>query len=155
MTERVKEIFKRRAANQTSPFVFTDSKGDFKKAVNGIKNAIKRAKLKDCCIHSLRHTAASRLVQSGMQLYEVSHILGHSNVSMTSRYAHLAKTDVSKKARDLLNGKKQGQSTYMIEQLISKPKALYNSLDKNAPEPSYIDDLLGDIAKKHNLSIKK
>ena len=154
MTQRVKEILKRRANSKGSEFVFTDSKGDFKKGVAGIRRAIKRANLKDCCIHTLRHTAASRLVQSGMQLYEVSHILGHTNVAMSSRYAHLAKTDVSKKARDLLNGKKTDQSSYMTEQLIPETSSLYNSFNKTALESSYIEDLLSGKDKKTELSIK-
>jgi hypothetical protein len=38
-----------------------------------------------------------------MSLQEVSEILGHSNISMTMRYAHLESTVTAKKARDLLN----------------------------------------------------
>lgn len=41
-------------------------------------------------IHTLRHTYASHLVQGGVDLYTVSKLLGHSSVSMTQRYAHLA-----------------------------------------------------------------
>lgn len=40
-------------------------------------------------IHSLRHTYASRLVQSGYDIYKVKTLLGHSSVKMTERYAHL------------------------------------------------------------------
>ena len=42
-------------------------------------------------VHCLRHTFASWLVQNGAELHEVSGALGHSNVTMTSRYAHLSK----------------------------------------------------------------
>jgi integrase len=44
--------------------------------------------------HSLRHTCASFLVQSGVPLYTVSRILGHKTMRMTERYSHLAQDDL-------------------------------------------------------------
>jgi integrase len=41
-------------------------------------------------IHSIRHTTASWLVQSGYGLLEAQKILGHSQSRTTERYAHLA-----------------------------------------------------------------
>lgn len=40
--------------------------------------------------HDLRHTAASLLIQAGVDLYRVGAILGHSDIRTTRRYAHLA-----------------------------------------------------------------
>jgi integrase len=48
------------------------------------------AKLKDFRFHDLRHDYASRLVTAGVDLYSVSKLLGHSDVAMSQRYAHLA-----------------------------------------------------------------
>ena len=39
--------------------------------------------------HSLRHTGATWLVQGGASIYAVQKILGHSDVKVTMRYAHL------------------------------------------------------------------
>jgi integrase len=53
------------------------------------RKARKEAGLTDVRIHDLRHTAASRMAQAGIDLYKVGTILGHNDVRMTKRYAHL------------------------------------------------------------------
>ena len=52
--------------------------------------ARKQAGLSDVRIHDLRHSFASLLVNSGRTLYEVQHLLGHTQVKTTQRYAHLS-----------------------------------------------------------------
>ena len=49
-------------------------------------------------IHDLRHLFASFLVNSGRTLYEVQQILGHSDPSVTQRYAHLSSESLQKAA---------------------------------------------------------
>ena len=49
-----------------------------------------RANLSDVRVHDLRHSFASLLINSGRTLYEVQHILGHTQVKTTQRYAHLS-----------------------------------------------------------------
>ena len=52
--------------------------------------ARKQAGLSDVRLHDLRHSFASLLINSGRTLYEVQHILGHTQVKTTQRYAHLS-----------------------------------------------------------------
>jgi integrase len=51
--------------------------------------ACKRAKVRQLRIHDCRHTVASLLVSNGASLAVVGAILGHSNSTVTNRYAHL------------------------------------------------------------------
>ena len=48
------------------------------------------AGIEDVRLHDLRHTMASHAVMNGVPVPVVSRLLGHSNVQMTMRYAHLA-----------------------------------------------------------------
>jgi integrase len=50
----------------------------------------READLLDLRLHDLRHSFASFLVNSGVSLYTVQHLLGHTQSRMTQRYAHLA-----------------------------------------------------------------
>lgn len=87
---------KRRAAWRAehapdSPWVFCRQGGGYVKSLrNGFEVAAKAAGLDDLRIHDLRHTAASWLVTDGVPLEVVKELLGHSSITMTERYAHLA-----------------------------------------------------------------
>ncbi len=39
--------------------------------------------------HSLRHTHASWLAEAGLDILQIKEQLGHKNIEMTMRYAHL------------------------------------------------------------------
>jgi len=52
--------------------------------------ACANARLEDLRFHDLRHHFASILVQRGVQLQRVGAMLGHTRITTTQRYAHLA-----------------------------------------------------------------
>ena len=54
--------------------------------------ACERAGIEDFLPHDCRHTFASLLRQKGVGLDELQELLGHSDLSMVMRYAHLAPT---------------------------------------------------------------
>jgi integrase len=52
------------------------------------KRAVKQAKIAHCRFHDLRHTFATRLAQSGIDIYKIAKLLGHKDIKTTQRYAH-------------------------------------------------------------------
>lgn len=50
--------------------------------------ALEKTGIQDFHFHDLRHTFATRLAQRGYDLYKLSKLLGHYDISMTQRYAH-------------------------------------------------------------------
>jgi integrase len=53
------------------------------------KKALEDGEIKDFRFHDLRHSCASYLAQSGATLLEIADVLGHKQISVTKRYAHL------------------------------------------------------------------
>lgn len=84
-------LFPRRAAD--GAFVFAQADGS-PLTGNIVKNPTRRAAealgRPELHFHSLRHSFASQLVMNGVPLQAVQKLLGHADVKMTLRYAHLA-----------------------------------------------------------------
>ena len=53
-----------------------------------------RAGIRDVQLHDLRHTFASQAAMQGIPLPVVARLLGHAQVEMTLRYAHVSDRDV-------------------------------------------------------------
>lgn len=72
-------------------FVFHEKDGKpYDSVKRSFKTACDDAKIADFHFHDLRHTFASQLVMAGVDLTTLKELLGHKDIKMTLRYAHLA-----------------------------------------------------------------
>jgi integrase len=91
MNSTVFDLVSDLARNKKSNLVFPSNRKigerflDLKK---GFKRAVQLAGLRKIRFHDLRHTFATRLIQSRADIITVQHLLGHAKISMTARYAH-------------------------------------------------------------------
>jgi len=78
------------AIPQNSEYVFFNPRtgGAIQDVKTAFKTACEKVRIKGLRFHDLRHTAATRMVEAGVDLVTVSRILGHSSIQMTMRYAH-------------------------------------------------------------------
>jgi|APMed6443717190_1056831.scaffolds.fasta_scaffold28828_1 site-specific recombinase XerD len=124
MTDAVRKMFNSMEQGGVNDLVFPDRTG--KKIVqisDSFNRSVKKLGFNDNIIdrrfkitfHSCRHSFASWLVESGADLYSVKELLGHSDFSMTSRYAHLGKNTLQNAVRTMEMQMKQAASGADVE----------------------------------------
>jgi len=94
-------LFKRK---KEAGYVFSNTDGkpfDSQRLIRQLDKVREKAGLRKFTWHTLRHTFASLLAMKRVPLHEVQALLGHSTVSMTMRYAHVAPSAL-RSAIDLL-----------------------------------------------------
>lgn len=103
MNAKVKSTLVRVRKHPDSPYVFCKADGTpYGDIKTGFWTAIKKSGIINFRFHDLRHTFASHLVMSGVDLNTVRELMGHKSLEMTLRYAHLS-PDHKKRAVDILD----------------------------------------------------
>lgn len=77
------EIFRGLRERSKSDLVF-----GVKEIRRSFRTAAKAAEIKRLRVHDLRHTAASRMIEAGVNVVTVCELLGHSDLKITLRYCH-------------------------------------------------------------------
>jgi integrase len=81
----------RRKNQLRSPYIFCDPEGKrFGNVRKSFLSACRKAGITDFRFHDLRHTFAAHLVMEGANVRAVQELLGHADIKMTMRYAHLS-----------------------------------------------------------------
>ena len=121
MNATVKQTLMKISRNPNSPFVFCGKDGqpyhDIRKS---FFTALKEADIMDFRFHDLRHTYASQLVMSGIDINTTRELLGHKDLRMTLRYAHLS-PDHKKRATDLLGQRLGAVVLKSSDNLVTEP----------------------------------
>ena len=98
MTSRIKEMFQSMTTGGKTDLVFKDTNEQpIKKISHSFFRAVDSLGLNEgvtdrrdrVVFHTGRHSFASNLISNGADLYVVSQLLGHADVTMAARYSHL------------------------------------------------------------------
>lgn len=111
VNDRLSRVFLelRQRHHLKSFYVFCGSDGkNFGSVKKSFATACTKAGIEDFRFHDLRHTFASPLVMLGVSLKVVQELLGHPDIKLTMRYAHLAPGHL-KEAVNSLNHLGSGQ----------------------------------------------
>jgi len=104
MSDQLRDEFSRIPRLLGSEYVFPGKTGEPLKVIKrSWHKALRGAQIKDVTFHTLRHTAASYLVMCGIDIRTVQDILGHADIRMTMRYAHLSPAHKSAAVQKLGN----------------------------------------------------
>ncbi|WP_317896970.1 tyrosine-type recombinase/integrase [Aurantibacillus circumpalustris] len=106
-----------------------------------LKSALRRANIKKegVCLHTLRHSYATHLLEAGLDIFSIKELLGHTNIQSTLVYLHVTDQNRINKFSplDKLLGQKEDEEIVLI-------KKKYNELSlKRNKEESQLCEQLG------------
>ena len=88
------KLFEKQGRPLRDKLVFPNQTGGLRSLTNLRRRSflpiIKSANLRQITIHDLRHTFAAHFVMNEGKIYDLKKILGHRDIKMTERYAHLS-----------------------------------------------------------------
>ena len=103
MTDRVRKIIEARCERSRGLVFFDMHREVLRYYWDRVRSAMDLDDDDQFVPHALRHTCATRLVQAGVSLFVVQKLLGHSTITVTQKYAHLAQSNL-REAIDVLQG---------------------------------------------------
>ncbi len=119
--------------NPASPYVFCEEDGrPYANVRKSFDTALKKCGIINFHFHDLRHTFASQLVMSGVDLKTVQELLGHKSIEMTMRYSHLSPSH-KKRAVEILDRQMD---------TIWTPEAPSADIDNDVPLHNLLEDKL-------------
>lgn len=99
----VKTALLRTLKHPDSPYIFCNKNGEPLKDIRkSFLKTLEKCGIINSTFHTLRHTFASQLVMSGIDLNTVRELMGYKSLEMTLRYDHLS-PDHKRRAVDILS----------------------------------------------------
>lgn len=88
ISEKLAEVLENLDKSYDYVFINPETKEPYTDIKHSFTSVLEKANITNFRFHDLRHTVATRLVESGIDLAVVKEILGHAEISTTMRYAH-------------------------------------------------------------------
>jgi integrase len=117
LTERVRNIMEKRLLNKETDLMFcNEATGNpittFKRSH---ATALRRSQLAHFRLYDLRHTFATRFIESGGDLLTLQAVLGHANIQMVVRYAHPTEKHQVEAIRNMEAKRKANEPLHLIK----------------------------------------
>lgn len=130
MTGKLKTMFDKMTRQKPNDYVFIkdgeqlkDTPKEFFKIVAELEfNIDVTDSRRKVVFHTLRHTFASWHVMAGTDIYTVKKLMGHSSISMTERYSHLAPEALQSATRTLEKAINRAGHNKKIGQVVNFKK---------------------------------